>query len=104
MTPTSTNRLTTFFSTWLLVEGIWGIFNPLVFGFLSTNRLHASIHIVLGLVGLGTAFSGGARKFLWFLGILLLTVGIVYFVPNGQRVTDILAVNEPVAVLNIIIG
>ncbi|MEO5903736.1 MAG: hypothetical protein ABIQ55_06990, partial [Gemmatimonadaceae bacterium] len=61
----------------LLVEGIWGMFSPVVFGVLSTNWLHAGIHIVLGLVGIWTGMKGGSRGFLTFLGVLLVAVGVL---------------------------
>jgi hypothetical protein len=36
----------------LLFEGIWGEFSDVVFGVLTTNRIHATIHILLGIVGI----------------------------------------------------
>ena len=38
----------------LLIEGIWGEFSDVVFGVLTTNRIHATIHILLGIVGIYT--------------------------------------------------
>ena len=104
MSPTSINRLTTAVSTWLLVEGIWGLVHPVVFGFLTTNRTHAVIHVLLALWGLKAAFTTGARSFLWALGVLLLLVGGLFFLPGGRQWTDLLAVNRPGAVLNLLIG
>jgi uncharacterized membrane protein len=99
------NRFAALIGTFLLVEGIWGLFSSVVFGVFTTNRLHAIIHIVLGLVGLGTASRSKARGFLWFLGILLLAVGIGWFVPSSRDlVVRTLAVNQAVAVLNIAVG
>jgi hypothetical protein len=104
MSPSSSNRFTTAISTWLLVEGVWGLFSPEVFGILSTNRIHAAIHLGLAFWGLKAAFTGGTKSFLWLIGVLLILVGALYFIPGGQALTDLLAVNEPVAVLNIMLG
>jgi hypothetical protein len=104
MSPSSSNRFTTAISTWLLVEGVWGLFSPEVFGVLSTNRLHAVIHLALAFWGLKSAFVGGAKTFLWLVGVLLVVLGMIYFIPGGQSVTDLLAVNEAVAVLNLVLG
>jgi hypothetical protein len=104
MAPSSSNRFTTAIATWLLVEGVWGLFSPQVFGVLSTNRLHAMIHLALAFWGLKAAFVGGAKTFLWVIGAILAAVGAIYFIPGGQSLTDLLAVNEPVAVLNLVLG
>lgn len=104
MAPTPTNRLATLLGSWMLLEGIWGLFNPVVLGFITTNRLRATIHIVLGLVGLWTAFTQGARKFLWIFGLLVLAVGVLYFVPAGEGLTGLLAVNRAAAIINCAIG
>ena len=65
----------------LLVEGIWGLKSPVVFGLLTTNWLHACIHILLGLVGLAAGLRGGGRGFCLFVGWLLLLVGVIFVVP-----------------------
>lgn len=104
MTPAPTNRLTTLLGSWMLLEGIWGMFNPIVLGFITTNRVRAAVHIVLGLVGLATAFAGGARRFLWALGLIALAVGFSYFIPAGEAVVELLAVNRAAAVINCLIG
>ena len=89
----------------LLVEGIWGLSSPVVFGVLSTNTLHAIIHIVLGVIGIGTGLRGGARRYCMFLGILLLAVGGLWFVPGASKlVVSLFNVNFAVAVLNIVVG
>ncbi len=104
MSPTSTNRLTTALSTWLLVEGIWGMTSPVVFGIFTTNRVHAAIHLVLALWGLKAAFTSGARGFLWAFSVIMILAGALYFIPGGRQWTDLLAINQAVAVLNLILG
>jgi hypothetical protein len=104
MTPTPTNRMATLVGSWLLLEGVWGLFSPVVLGFITTNRLRAGIHIVLGLLGIVMAFGGNSRKFLWGGGLLVLAVGALYFVPAGRNLTDQLAVNLPAAIINVVVG
>lgn len=89
----------------LLIEGIWGLFSPVVFGVLTTNVLHACIHIVLGLIGIYTGMKGGARQFSLYLGILLVAVGIMRFLPVlGDITVSLLNVNQAVAIFNIVVG
>lgn len=89
----------------LLVEGIWGLSSPVVFGVLTTNLLHAVIHIVLGVIGLWTGLRTGARRFCLFLGVLLVVVGALWFVPGvGSIITSLLNVNAAVAYLNLGVG
>ena len=72
---------------------------------LTTNRLHATIHILLGIVGVWTGLKGGARGFCIFLGALLLAVGVLRFIPGvGELVVNLLNVNQAVAVFNIVVG
>lgn len=89
----------------LLIEGVWGLFSPVVFGVLTTNLTHAVIHIVLGIVGIWAGLKGRARGFLLFLGVLLLAVGILWFVPGiRELIVSILNVNQAVAMVNIAVG
>jgi len=89
----------------LLIEGIWGLTSEVVFGVLTTNRTHAIIHIVLGLIGIATGVRRQARGFCIFLGILLLAVGVLRFVPGASEIiVSILNVNIAVAWLNIVVG
>ena len=89
----------------LLIEGIWGHFSPVVFGIFTTNALHAAIHVVLGLIGIATAMKSGARTFCLFLGVLLVAVGALRFVPvAGDLILSLLNVNTAVAVFNIVVG
>jgi len=89
----------------LLIEGCWGLFSPVVFGVLSTNRLHAVIHIVLGIVGIPAGRSGAARNYLLGVGALLAVVGVLRFVPGASDlVVSLLNVNFAVAYFNIAVG
>lgn len=90
----------------LLVEGIWGLTSPpMVFGVLTTNTTHAIIHVLLGLIGIATGWAGRARGFCIFLGILLLAVGVLWFVPGANElVVRLFNVNRAVAWLNIVVG
>lgn len=104
MSPTPSNRYTAAVSTWLLVEGVWGFFSPVVLAFLTTNPFHATIHVLLGLTGLWRALSDRTLGFLWLLGALLITVGALYFLPGGRIVTDLLRINQAGAIINIVLG
>ena len=89
----------------LLIEGVWVEFSDVVFGVLTTNRIRATIHILLGLVGVLTALKGGARSFLIFGGLIIALVGALWLLPpTNPLMVNILAVNQPVAILNIIVG
>lgn len=105
MNRTSCGMFALIVGVFLLVEGIWGEFSDVVFGVLTTNRLHATIHIVLGIVGIWTGMKGGAREFCIFLGALLLAVGVFRFVPVvGDLMVSLLNVNQAVAIFNIVVG
>lgn len=100
-----TGKFAIFIGIFLLIEGIWGLFSNVVFGVLTTNTTHAAIHIVLGIVGIYSGYKNRARGFCLFLGILLLIVGILRFIPGADTiVVNLLNVNNPVAYLNIIVG
>jgi hypothetical protein len=89
----------------LLVEGLWGFFSPVVFGVLTTNTLHAVIHVALGVVGLWVGLRSGARTYCLWLGVLLVAAGALWFVPVvGSIITSLLNVNAAVAYLNLAVG
>ncbi|MEO6223078.1 MAG: DUF4383 domain-containing protein [Vicinamibacterales bacterium] len=89
----------------LLIEGVWGLSSPVVFGVLATNLLHAVIHIALGAIGIWVGLKSGARKYCLFLGGLLVAVGALWFVPVvGPIITSLLNVNAAVAYLNLVVG
>jgi len=91
--------------SFLLAEGLWGMASPVVFGVLQTNRLHAAIHIVVGLYGIAAGLGRETSGYLLCLGTLLLSVGMLYFIPWGNPlVASLLNVNAPVAALNIALG
>jgi uncharacterized membrane protein HdeD (DUF308 family) len=89
----------------LLTQGIYNLADPPFLGVFTSNPLHAVIHILLGISGIWTGLRGGAYIFATSLGILLLTLGIFFFVhPLKGVLIDLFNVNAPVAWLNIIIG
>lgn len=104
-TAAPTSRFALVLGAFLLIEGIWGLFSPVVFGVLSTNLLHACIHVALGAIGLFLGMKGNARGYCLSVGGLLLVVGVLYFIPGvSDLIVSILAVNRPVAILNIVVG
>lgn len=89
----------------LLIQGIWNLIDPPFLEIFTSNVLHAVIHVILGVAGIWTGLRSGAKIFLIFLGIVLLTVGAVYFVEGARAIlVDIFNVNLAVAWLNIGIG
>lgn len=89
----------------LLMEGVWGLLSPLVFGILTTNLPHAVIQIALGFAGVWVAMKPGARGYSLLVGWLLLAVGVLRFIPSADElVVDLLNVNPAVAILNIVVG
>lgn len=89
----------------LLAEGIWGLSSKIVFQVLTTNTTHAVIHIALGVLGLWMGIIRRPRNYCLLVGLLLLTVGVLRFVPGlDQWTIELLNVNFAVAYLNIGIG
>lgn len=98
-------RFATVLGVFLIVEGVWGLFSPIVFGVLTTNTLHAVIHIVLGILGILAGRGTGTRNYLLGVGALLVLVGILRFVPGARDlVVSLLNVNIAVAWFNIVVG
>ena len=90
---------------YLTIEGVLGLFNPLLFGVFSTNMLHTVIHILLGVSGIYAGLRNHARNFCYFTGFLLLVVGLLFFVPAiAPLLVKLFNLNRPVAVFNIIVG
>lgn len=90
---------------YLIIQGFWGLVDPPAFGIFTTNITHATIHILLGIAGIYTGLKGGAYGFSLFLGILLLLVGIFYFIPGiSEILVDLFNLSDVVAYLNITIG
>ena len=89
----------------LVIEGFWGMFSPIVFGIFTTNLLHATIHLLLGVTGIYLGTRNKARNFGLYVGVLLFVVGILYFIPAvDDLIIQLLNVNNAVAFLNIIVG
>ena len=89
----------------LLTEGLWGLASPVVFGALTTNRLHAATHIVLGLYGIAVGLGREPSGYLLLLGALLLGVGVVYFLPvAGPLLMALLNINTAGAVAHLVVG
>src|SRR6266550_4957733 len=98
-------RFAMLFGAFLIIEGVWGLFSPVVFGVLSTNTLHACIEIVLGILGILAGRGMGTRNWLLGVGALILVVGVLRFIPGGRDlVVSLLNVNFAVAWLNIVVG
>jgi hypothetical protein len=91
-------------SAWLLIQGISGLVSPVVLGLFTTNRVHAVIHLLLAAWGFKAALTTGARGFLWAFSVIMLLAGLLYFLPGGRQWTDLLAINEAGAWLNLGIG
>jgi|GEM_PF-1738012 len=110
MNRTHTHGFTNYFAIgiglFLLIEGIWALFSPVVFGIFTANVAHALVHIVLGLAGLWIGYSrDDAHGYCTFLGVLLLASGILFFLPGiGAWYANVFNANASVAYLNIIIG
>jgi len=103
--PSLSLVLTLIISAFLLIEGVWGLFSPVVFGVLTTNHAHAIIHIVLGLGGLIAWWKRYLKSFFGFLGSLLIVGSLLWFLPATRDLPrDLLNVNLMVAVVNLILG
>ncbi|MEO7996233.1 MAG: DUF4383 domain-containing protein, partial [Gemmatimonadaceae bacterium] len=86
-------------------DGIWGFFSPITFGVLSTNTLHTVIHLLMGIAGIYTARTSGARLWSMAIGLVVLSVGVLYFVPGiGPLLISLFNLNQSVAILNIVVG
>ena len=105
MKPTLSKVLTLLLPLFLLSEGVWGLFSPVVFGVFTTDRVHASIHLVLGVVGLVARQRGALKSYYGFLGSLLVVVAMIWLVPATRAIpTDLLHVNGAGAALNLVLG
>ena len=105
MNKSLADRFAILIGLFLLMEGIWELFSPVVFVVLTGNVLHGVIHIVLGLIGISLGWKARARGFCIFLGLLLLVVGGLWFVPGPKElITQLLNVNQAVALLNLTVG
>lgn len=99
------NTFSIIIGTFLIIEGVWGLFSDVVFGVLTTNTTHAVIHIILGVLGIYFGARHNARGYCLFLGSLLVVVGLLRFVPGPDQIlVNILNVNDAVAYFNIVAG
>ncbi len=104
-TTATNNTFAVVIGAFLLIEGIWGLFSDVVFGVFSTNVVHASIHIVLGISGIVLGMKQNAGAYCTLLGVLLIIVGLLYFVLGTDSfMVRLLNVNKPVAIFNCFIG
>ena len=88
-----------------LISGIWGLFSDRVFIALSTNLLHASIHFALGVSGLILSYQKRAHGYSLFVGALLITVGLMRFMPfTSQLIVDLFNLSAAGAILNLAVG
>ena len=88
-----------------LTDGIWGLFSPITFGVLSTNLLHTIIHIAMGVLGMYAARTHFARMWCMGVGLVVLPVGVLYFVPGiSQLLVSLFNVNQAVSILNVVAG
>ena len=97
--------LTLILPAFLLSKGIWGLFSPVVYGVLTTNRTHAIVHILLGVAGLIARWKGAIKGYFGFLGSLLIVVAFLWLLPATRDVlSDLLNMNSAVAILNFVLG
>lgn len=88
-----------------LVLGTSNLIDPPFLGIFTSNRLHAFIHLSIGLSGVWTGFKNRSHPFVLKLGILLIIVGVLFFFdPTKAWVADFFFMKLPVVWLNIIIG
>ncbi|MFT3910865.1 MAG: DUF4383 domain-containing protein [Ferruginibacter sp.] len=86
----------------LFTAGLWFFFSESVFEILTTNTLHAFLYISIGIAGLYFWSKSDTRSFNIVVGIFLLTIGILRFIPGtNQVIENVLNENYAVAYLNI---
>ena len=105
MKPSLSQVLTLIIPLFLLGDGLWGLFSPVVFGVFTTNRVHAIIHVLLGVIGLVVRQWGSLKSFFGFLGSLLVVVAVIWLVPATRAIpSDLLNLNGAGAALNLVLG
>ncbi len=99
------NLYTILVSGFLLAEGCWGLFSPVVFGVLSTSIFQSVIYLILAIAGIIYSRRGAVRQFNIFAGICLSLIGLSWFMQGlGESVVGILNMNAMIAYLNITLG
>ncbi|RTY89124.1 hypothetical protein [Flavobacterium sp. GT3R68] len=88
----------------LLLAGIWGIYSDVIFNVLTTSFTFAIIQIMFGVMGIVLGLKKHAKGYCILLGLLLIGVGILRFVPAVHYVIDAFNINEPAAYLNMALG
>ncbi|MEP6764390.1 MAG: DUF4383 domain-containing protein [Gemmatimonadaceae bacterium] len=89
----------------LLIDGIWGMFSTHTFGILTTNKMHAASHLVLGSLGIYTGLTRNARIWCLIYGPIVLLVGILRFVPGVRdMIIEMMNINYAFAIFNIVAG
>ena len=89
----------------LFTAGLWGFYSESVFEILTTNTLHALIYILIGIAGLYFWSKADTRFFNIVVGIFLLVIGSLRFIPGpDQIVVNMLNVNYAAAYVNIVAG
>ena len=89
----------------LTLVGIWGFFTTSILGWFDVNRLHSSVHLIAGLIGIyaGTKTDGSMYNmvFGWVYGLL----GVLGFIPGARDLlASLLNINLGGNVLHILIG
>ena len=76
-----------------------------MFGYLSTNVLHAAIHLLVGVIGLVAGIRQTARGYCTIVGLALILTGILYFLPyTGQHMGGLFNMNTSQGNLNLFLG
>lgn len=89
----------------LMAEGVWGLFTDTIFGYLTTNILHAVIHLVIGTIGLILGIRQTAQGYCIILGLIFLATGILFFLPAaGKHIAHLFNMNVPMANTNLFLG
>lgn len=89
----------------LLFAGIWGIYSDVIFNVLTTSFTFAIIQIMFGVLGIILGLKKHAKGYCILIGLLLLAIGILRFVPGAVHyVIDAFNINKPAAYLNIALG
>jgi hypothetical protein len=102
---TATNVLSIIIGAFLVLVGIWGLFSDEVFGMLATNTTHSVLLLLLGGTAIILGIKQRAKGFSIFLGLLLLIVGLLWFIRGADAlVINLLNVNRPAAYLNFILA
>lgn len=88
-----------------LILGISGLLSNEVFGWFTTNSFQACIQILIAVAAFVSFAGKNYRPFLKFLGIILMLVGLIWFLGiGGDWLVRIFNINRPLAIFNLVIG